>query len=205
MNEVFRQTPLYRYLLFCNESGLERTILDCGAGGEAPPLGLFSQYGYTTSGIDCNPAQIELAHAWALQRGYTLGIRMGDMRQLAFEDTSFSFVYSYNSIFHMRKLEVARSIEEMKRVLKPGGIMFVNFLTVNDFRCGEGGDLGNNQYEQFDDDLPVIHSYYTSAEPDTLFEGMELLYKEDRVLERIYNGDKIRQGFADYIVRKPEQ
>ncbi|MNI81915.1 hypothetical protein D3C73_1385710 [compost metagenome] len=81
--------------------------------------------------------------------------------------------------------------------------LFVNFLTVNDFRCGEGGDLGQNQYEQFDDDLPVIHSYYTATEPDELFSGMKLLYKEDRVLQRIYDGQLITQGFVDYIVQKP--
>ncbi|WP_379140228.1 class I SAM-dependent methyltransferase [Paenibacillus sp. sgz500992] len=203
MNEVYKQIPLYRYLSFCNESDLERTVLDCGAGGDSPPLGLFAQYGYVASGIDCNPEQIDIAQTWAAEKGYELDIQQGDMRQLAFDDESFSFVYSYNSIFHMRKLEVAQSIEEMKRVLKPGGIMFVNFLTVNDFRCGEGGDLGQNQYEQFDDDLPVIHSYYTATEPDELFSGMKLLYKEDRVLQRIYDGQLITQGFVDYIVQKP--
>lgn len=204
MNEIYKHIPLYRYLMFCNEEyELERTVLDCGAGGDSPPLGLFAEYGYTTYGIDCDPAQIGLAHSFGLDRGYALNIVEGDMRQLPFNDASMSFVYSYNSIFHMRKQEVAQSILEMRRVLKPGGLMFVNFLTVNDFRCGEGGALGENQYEQFDDDMPVIHSYYTSTEPDELLSGMELLYKEDRVLERQYNGELIRQGFVDYIVRKP--
>jgi ubiquinone/menaquinone biosynthesis C-methylase UbiE len=124
------------------------------------------------------------------------------MRQLPFKNESFSFVYSYNSIFHMRKTEVVKSLQEMIRVLKPGGVLFVNFLTVNDFRCGEGPHLGDNQYEQFDDDQPVIHSYYSAEEPDVLFSDMEVLFKEDRVLERIYEGERIRQGFVDYIVRK---
>lgn len=178
-------------------------MLDCGAGGDTPPLGLFAKYDYVTSGIDCDPVQIEIARAWGEARGYSLDIQQGDMRRLTYGNETFSFVYSYNSIFHMRKQEVVQSIEEMKRVLKPGGLMFANFLTVNDFRCGDGGDLGQNQYEQFDDDLPVIHSYYTSTEPDELFSGLELLYKEDRVLDRIVDGEMIRQGFVDYIVKKP--
>ncbi|MEK4058793.1 MULTISPECIES: hypothetical protein [Paenibacillus] len=49
----------------------------------------------------------------------------------------------------------------------------------------------------------MIHSYYTATEPDELFSGMKLLYKEDRVLERIYDGQLITQGFVDYIVQKP--
>ncbi|MNW11499.1 hypothetical protein D3C71_2089730 [compost metagenome] len=80
--------------------------------------------------------------------------------------------------------------------------MFVNFLTTNDFRVGDGIDLGNNQFQQYEDDAQVIHSYYEHGEADYLFEDMEVLYKEDRVLERIFEGQKIRQGFVDYIVLK---
>ncbi|MFE4709557.1 class I SAM-dependent methyltransferase [Paenibacillus sp. NPDC056722] len=202
MNEIFKHIPLYRYLSFCNETGLERTVLDCGAGGDSPSLGLFAQYGYTTHGIEFDPIAIAQAQAYEQERGLQLNIERGDMRNLPFADESFSFVYSYNSIFHMRKDEVSQSLQEMIRTLKPGGLLFVNFLTVNDFRCGEGPHLGDHQYEQFDDDQPVIHSYYTASEADPLFGNMEVLFKEDRTLERIYEGERIRQGFVDYIVKK---
>ncbi|MCL6602931.1 MAG: class I SAM-dependent methyltransferase [Paenibacillus sp.] len=188
--------------MFCNETEMNRVVLDCGAGGDTPPLALFAQYGYITHGIDSDEQQIELANTFGQKHQFFLDIRQGDMRQLTFADESIPFVYSYNSVFHMRKSEVVQSVEEMKRVLKPGGLLFVNFLTVNDFRCGEGPDLGENQYEQFDDDLPVIHSYYRPDEPDILFSDMEVLYKEDRVLERIFEGERIRQGFVDYIAKK---
>ncbi|NUU62891.1 class I SAM-dependent methyltransferase [Paenibacillus agri] len=202
MNEIFKHVPLYRYLSFCNETGLERTVLDCGAGGDSPSLGLFAQYGYSTYGIEFDPIAIAQAQAYEQERGLQLNIERGDMRNLPFADESFSFVYSYNSIFHMRKDEVSQSLQEMIRTLKPGGLLFVNFLTVNDFRCGEGPHLGDHQYEQFDDDQPVIHSYYTASEADPLFGNMEVLFKEDRTLERIYEGERIRQGFVDYIVKK---
>jgi len=202
MPEVFKQTPLYRFLMYCNETDMDRTILDCGAGGDTPPLALFAQHGYITHGIDVDAQQIEVANTYGQQHRFYLNIQQGDMRQLAFESESIPFVYSYNSIFHMRKSEVSQSIEEMKRVLQPKGLMFVNFLTVNDFRCGEGPSLGDHQYEQFDDSLPVIHSYYRSDEADSMFSDMEILFKEDRVLERIFEGERIRQGFVDYILRK---
>jgi len=53
-----------------------------------------------------------------------------------------------------------------------------------------------------DEDMPVIHSYFEEDEPDMYFENMKILYKESRVLERIYKGEKIKQGFVDYIVKK---
>ncbi|AZK47939.1 class I SAM-dependent methyltransferase [Paenibacillus lentus] len=196
--EIFKQVPLYRYLALCNESGLKRTVLDCGAGGDSPPLSLFASYGYTTSGIELNIEQIQQANQFAEKRKQKLNIQQGDMRNLPLNDESFSFVYSYNSIFHMKKEDVKKALNEMKRVLQPHGLMFVNFLTLKDFRVGEGVDLGNNQYEQIEDDEPVIHSYYDYNEADLLFDELKLIYKEERVVERIYEGKKIRQGFIDY-------
>lgn len=89
----------------------------------------------------------------------------------------------------------------MKRVLKPNGLMFVNFLSVDDFRYGEGPHLGDNQYEQMDDE-PVIHSYYEYNEAEEYFKDMDFVLKERRIIERIYEGNRIGQGFIDYIVRK---
>lgn len=201
MNEIFKQIPLYRFIMFCNETTMNKTVLDCGAGGDCPPLSLFSEYGYLTHGIEFNGKQLEKANKYASKKSQNLNIQQGDMRNLKFENESFSFVYSYNSIFHMTKADVLKSINEMKRVLKQNGLLFVNFLTTKDLRCGTGVDIGKNQYEQMDD-IPVIHSYFEECEPDKYFENMKILYKEDRVLERIYEGEKIRQGFVDYIVKK---
>lgn len=200
--ELFKHVPLYRFLDMCNASGLEKTILDCGAGGETPPLSLFAQYGYTTCGIEMSERQIQLANEFAGLRNQQLNIMQSDMRQLPLESESFSFVYSYNSVFHMRKEDVRKAVAEMKRVLKPNGLLFVNFLTLKDFRVGDGLDLGDNQFEQEEDDELVIHSYYDYDEADALFEDMELIYKEDRVPERRFEGEWIRQGFIDYILQK---
>jgi SAM-dependent methyltransferase len=202
MLEIFKQIPLYRFLIYCNETNMEKIILDCGAGGDSPPLTLFREYGYMTNGIEMDLAQIEKANNYARKSGHQLKIQQGDMRKLNFNNEYFSFVYSYNSVFHMTKEEVCKSINEMKRVLKPNGLLFVNFLTIRDFRCGTGVDLGENQYEQLDDNIPVIHSYFEESEADKYFDDMKILYKESRVLERIFEGERIRQGFVDYIVEK---
>ncbi|SNS05564.1 Methyltransferase domain-containing protein [Anaerovirgula multivorans] len=200
---VFNQTPLYRFLQLCNEEDNQnsRKILDCGAGGSKPPLSMFYNHGYETTGIDLDINQVEKADEFGHSNNQNLGIRLGDMTKLDFTDETFGFVYSYNSIFHMKKSEIEKSIIEMKRVLKPNGLMFVNFLSIDDFRCGEGPHLGENQYEQMDDD-PVIHSYFEYNEAEKYFSDMKFVLKERRIIERIYEGERIRQGFIDYILRK---
>ncbi|MBS7528076.1 class I SAM-dependent methyltransferase [Fusibacter paucivorans] len=201
MKKVFRHAPLYQFLYYCDlEKTVETpTILDCGAGGATPPLTLFHSHGYQTYGIEFNLKQIEKANAFA--GDLSLNIMQGDMRKLRFNDNSFDFVYSYNSIFHMKKTDIAQSLSEMKRVLKPGGLIFVNFLSTDDFRCGEGTDLGSHQYEQMED-APVIHAYFEYDEADQYLGDMTFVLKERRIIERIFEGERIRQGFIDYIARK---
>ncbi|WP_026885709.1 class I SAM-dependent methyltransferase [Clostridium beijerinckii] len=202
MNEIFRQIPLYTFIMFCNETTMDKVVLDCGAGGNCPPLSLFSEYGYKTHGIEFDINQLKEANMYAHKKNQDLNIEHGDMRYLKFGDETFSFVYSYNSVFHMRKEDVLKSMNEMKRVLKPGGLLFINFLTTKDSRYSIGIDIGENQYEQMERNTSVIHSYFEECEPDTYFEDMEILHKEIRVLERMDEGEKIRQGFVDYIVKK---
>lgn len=201
--DVFRQVPLYRFVDYCNREAVEGKgrVLDCGAGGIQPPLGLFHAFGYKTQGIDFDEGQVQRANQYANENGMVLNIGFGDMTNLQFEDKSFDFVYSYNSVFHMKKEQIQVAMTEMKRVLKPNGLLFVNFLSVDDFRCGEGPHLGDNQYEQMDD-TPVIHSYFEYDEGDQYFKDMTFVLKERRVIERLYEGERIKQGFIDYIARK---
>lgn len=198
--QIFKHTPLYRFLEY---SLLEdkKSVLDCGAGGITPPLSLFKNYGFETTGIEFSQTQLDDANTFSKEENQELNIILGDMTQLAFDDNNFDCVYSYNSVFHMKKNEIKQSIGEMIRVLKPNGLLFVNFLSVDDFRCGEGPHLGNNQYEQMDDE-PVIHSYYDFNEADVYFKDLEFVIKETRTIERIFEGNKIKQGFIDYTMRK---
>lgn len=202
MKFVFRQTQLYKFLNYCNESKLEKSVLDCGAGGNCPPLALFLEYGYKTYGIELSESQIERAKVFSIEHNADLNISKGDIKKLPFDDESISYIYSYNTIFHMKKEDIAKAVDEIKRVLKPGGICFVNFLSVNDSDCGQGEKIGEGEFLQMEDSEKVIHSYYDIHEAEAHFKDMNILFKENRILERIYEGKKIKQGYIDYIVKK---
>ena len=49
MQRIYYQIPLYRFLQYCSEYDISRSVLDCGAGGELPPLALFYENGYAAS------------------------------------------------------------------------------------------------------------------------------------------------------------
>ncbi|WP_338032622.1 methyltransferase domain-containing protein [Clostridium manihotivorum] len=126
----------------------------------------------------------------------------GDIRKLDFEDESMSFVYSYNTIFHMKKSDIGVAMEEIKRVLKPEGLCLVNFLSIYDEGYGEGKELNKGEYLQMERGAKVIHSYLDLEEGEKYFEGLNILFKESRILERMYEGKKIRQAYVDYILCK---
>lgn len=202
MNYLIKQVQLYKFLDYCNEYDLEKSVLDCGAGGAYPPLSIFSEFGYKTYGIEISNSQIEKAEKFSEHHNLELNISKGDMRKLPFGNEAISYIYSYNSIFHMTKKDIEKSINEIKRVLKPGGLFCVNFLSLKDGWYGDGKKAGKNEFLQIERDEEVIHTYYDINEAEAHFENMKILYKEDRVIERIFEGEKIKQGYIDYIVQK---
>ncbi|URZ04338.1 class I SAM-dependent methyltransferase [Clostridium felsineum] len=202
MEIIIKQPQIYRFLKYCNESGLEKTVLDCGAGGDLPPLFLFSGNGYKTYGIEISISQLDKAEAFSKKYNVNLNISRGDIRKLPFEDESISFIYSYGTIFHMKKGDIGNAVEEIKRVLKPGGMCLINFLTTKDGDYNKGKKLGEGEFLQIERGDTVIHSYVKDDEADKYFEDMKVLFKEDRVLHRIYEGRKIKQGYVDYIAEK---
>lgn len=205
MRIMSKQTQLYRFLDYCNKNNLGKSVLDCGAGGDCPPLTLFLEHGYKTYGIELSDLQIEKSKDFSQKNGLELNILKGDMRKLPFEDESISYIYSYNSIFHMKKVDIEKAINEIKRVLKPEGIICLNFLSIYDDWYGKGEELGKDEFLQMERGEKVIHSYFEIDEAETYFRDMEVLFKENRVLESKYEGEKVRQGYIDYIVQKNKQ
>jgi ubiquinone/menaquinone biosynthesis C-methylase UbiE len=203
MKTIFRQNQLYTFLLYCNDIEINKEVLDCGAGGNCPPLAIFAEHGYKTHGIEIDDKQLELAKKFETVNGLDLGIIKGDMKKLPYEDNSISFIYSYNSIFHMTKNEISEAISEVRRVLPLGGLTFINFASVHDQRSTVGKKVGEGEFLQIERGEEILHSYFSDNEAEEYFQGFDILYKENRVREgRTQNGGKIRLGFIDYILEK---
>ncbi len=202
MKNYVGPASLYTFLRYCNKSDLEKKVLDCGAGGSKPPLTLFHQYGYKTFGIDISDRQLEKSNVFCIENKLQLNIIKGSLLNIPFEDESFSFVYSYNSIFHLVKKEIEAGINEIKRVLKKDGLCYVNLLSIEDFCHGQGKELEKGEFYQNEGNHKTIHSYYEDTEGDKYFDDFNIIYKEKRIVERYFDGEKIKQVFLDYIAKK---
>lgn len=93
-------------------------VLEVGCG-----LGTMSMNwalaGARVSAVDLNPTSIEMTRRRFGLRGLDGDIRLADARTLPFADASFDYCYSWGVLHHSPDL--SRSVEELMRVLRPGG------------------------------------------------------------------------------------
>jgi ubiquinone/menaquinone biosynthesis C-methylase UbiE len=197
--EVIWATPLYEFLRQCNSSSLSRKVLDCGAGGSQPPLSLFYQHGYQTFGLEIAKTPLDKAQNFCDENDMPLGIIQGDMRTIPFSANEFSFVYSFNAIDFMTKPDIAIVIREMTRVLIPKGLCYVNFLSIDDEEtwepfCKNGEAVKILKSERF--------SHFEDNEADCFFAPYEIIRKEKRVQDKLWEGQLRRRAEIEYIARK---
>ena len=190
---------LYHSIKYCDE----RNILDCGAGGRKPPLGLFNYHGFKTRGVEISREKIKTARSFEKEHGILLNIELGDMRNLQYSDESFSCVYSWNSSIHLSKRDTKTAISEMLRVLKPNGILSINFIwgTIEFTTLGEERNPGEYWMISSDGD-EVLHSVYSEHESDTYFKGHNLIYKNKKILEYWNQEYNYQDAYIDYIIQK---
>jgi ubiquinone/menaquinone biosynthesis C-methylase UbiE len=199
MHAITWATPLYEFLRQCNASPLEKCVLDCGAGGATPPLSLFYGHGYRTFGIDITEDAWREAQRFCAENSMPLNILGADMRSIPFPDESFSFVYSFNAIDFMTKPDIGLAMREITRVLKPQGLCYVNFLSVDDAEswepfCETGPAVDLLKSEGF--------SHFEDDEADVFFETYEILRKEKRLVEKPWHGRIMKQADIGYIAKK---
>ncbi len=204
-NELLYPAPFYNFLSYISESDVKGPILDCGSGGPNPKQALFVRLGFDVMGIEFSEKRFQQAQEYAKQNKLELSMQLADMREIPFESDHFGHVYSYNTIFHMNKLDIKKAVDEMIRVLKPGGFCFVNFLSVDSGFYGEGEEVNPGECIQIEGDKKIMHTFFTDEESDNFFDNLdiEIIFKEKRILHKKFeDGHVMDDSYIDYIVQK---
>ena len=111
------------------KKGSQILDLGCGLGDTSLMLSNFFEGTYVT-GLDQDEALIEAATA-ANELHSNMKFLTGDALELPFEDNSFDFVFCRYLLHHIPGAFAV--LEEMKRVCKPGGIVFAHEYDANSF------------------------------------------------------------------------
>ena len=113
-------------------------ILDLGCGtGDFSPC--FYNFHYT--GIDVEPEYIQYA-----KNTYNLDFRLMDGRRLRFGEETFDCITIVGVLHHLCKKSCLEIFHELKRVIKPGGVIII----IEDFDIGSRWDILGNIIRKLD-------------------------------------------------------
>jgi len=116
--------PLDRHLLnrFAEAMRGQGLVADLGCGPGHVARYLHEQ-GVDIVGIDLSPEMVRVA----TDLNPSLAFRVGDMRQLDMADASLAGVVAFYSIVHFSPSELGPVLQQIRRVLVPGGLALVSF------------------------------------------------------------------------------
>jgi ubiquinone/menaquinone biosynthesis C-methylase UbiE len=172
--EYFDEIAIRRYRwhyhlrdLFAQLSGQSGKLLEigCGIGVDSVEL---AKCGFDVTAVDLTETAIDVARTHARLRGVDIDFRVGNAERLAFPEDTFDVVYSFGVLHHTP--DTAAAVEDVRRVLKPGGRAFVMLYHKRSL-VNLVHRLFNLPYESprsLKDHCPVVRTY-TRAEVRELF------------------------------------
>lgn len=114
------------------------SILDLGCGSGRFSIGA-AKFGFQVIGVDITPESVQAAQTRASAENLTnTQFVIGDMTELVFGNETFDYVFcprfSINAVATIEKRR--KAVAEMIRVVKPGGIVFIE--SFNKYYWGQG-------------------------------------------------------------------
>ena len=122
--DEFEKKPLDRELLdrFAEEVRGTGPVCDLGCGPGQVARYLCDR-GVDAFGLDLSPGMVEQAR----QLNPDLEFEQGNMLSLDVEDESWGGIAAFYSIIHIPRKDVTRTLRELARVLRPGGLLLLSF------------------------------------------------------------------------------
>ena len=102
--------------------------LGCGLGRHSI---YFAKKGFSVNAVDLSEFALNYLNDWAEKEKLNIKTETCDMLNLPFNDDSFDCIIDYNVIYHTDTLGFLKSLEEVKRVLKSDGELFITLISKN--------------------------------------------------------------------------
>jgi SAM-dependent methyltransferase len=120
--DELQHKPVDRQLLDRFAAGVRNAGLACDMGcGPGHVARYLHERGVQVCGIDLSPAMVERARR--LNPG--IDFQQGDMLALDAKDDAFAGIVAFYSLIHIPRGDVVRALRELRRVLRPGGVLLL--------------------------------------------------------------------------------
>lgn len=156
------------------------SILDLGCGLGRHSI-LFAKHGFKVTAVDLSPEAIFYAKEWKKKEHVDYLCKVSDMKTLPFSDDAFDRVFSYHVISHSDTEGIQAVIDEITRVLKPNGKVFLTLCSKAHYAYTK------NEFPRIDDNT-ILRTEGAEIEIPHFFADKTLLLK----LFHNYTFDKVR-------------
>ncbi len=175
---------MYETMEFARHSG--ESVLEIG-GGLGTDHAQFAKHGAITTDIDLSSGHLALAQENFRLRGLTGTFVHHDAETLPFPDASFDVVYSNGVIHHTPNTQ--RVVDEIYRVLKPGGKAIVMVYAENSLHYWRGLvlELGLKQH--------LLESFSMG---EIMSRHVEITENDARPLVKVYTRQRLGKLFARF-------
>ncbi|PLS02768.1 class I SAM-dependent methyltransferase [Neobacillus cucumis] len=106
----------------------QSVILDAGCGTGQTAAYLYQQYGAKVFGLEINPIMVEKAKKRFQTLQLPISLIQGSIEEIPFADETFDFILSESVLAFVNK---PKALKEFYRVLKKGGRLLANEMTIN--------------------------------------------------------------------------
>lgn len=193
------------------------SILDVGCGVGRHLLYLGAR-GFRMAGADISPTGVKTSQERCAEQQIALDARVSPMTLLPWGDNVFDAALSTSTIPHNRRADILRTLQEVRRVLKPGGLFLVDFLhkdTLNYQRAldqAASGQLTEVEPDTFIDESPTLdasddaflpHHFSDEAEVRNLLGSFDIVRLWADLSERAPDGGRGQRGYWVAWARKP--
>ena len=180
-------------------------ILEVGCGPGAN-IWFLHREGFDVSGIDGAPIAIEQAENRITRENHndlsSLDLRVGNFAQLPWSDESFDVVIDVFAIYANPTSVIAQVVEEVYRVLKPGGKLFCKLWGTETTGFGQGDKIEDHTFTN----IPVgpcagfgVSHFFDRNEIKAIFHRFNVI-SIDRVFRSdIYNDCDIEEFVCIFI------
>lgn len=146
------------YLAESWESKGFKNFLDLGCG-----LGRHSIYlaqkGFEVNAIDLSEYGVNHLKEWAKREQLDITAGVGDMLNLPFDDDFFDCIIAFNVIYHTDTEGFLKSLNEIKRVLKKDGELFLTLISKNTWSYQRA-----DQYKRIDENTILRNEHDTEMD-----------------------------------------
>lgn len=148
-----------------------KRILDLGSGAGRHVI-YFAERGYDVYGLDLSPTALEYTIKSLGEKGLTAHVTLHDMVTLPYDDAYFDAVISVKVIHHNRIGDIKKTIQEISRVLRAGGLIWITVPMSRNEPSATQKEIEPGTFMPSDGrERGLLHHYFKKEELLSTFEG----------------------------------